>query len=1266
MSNGIVEEVEALLRRASRAADDLEADVRAFTGARGGSGGARGKETWTISENNGERSSVERQRRKKRRNNERTRERAWVSSTKPPPKNGKEANSAKDAKGVPGVGAYDPDYFVGRKTSSAGGRFHPLPRRKRASMTRRRARRRQQPAKCAADPADDQAAFDATSRAKRVVGGVIHPPRSTAKKPKQDLAGEYIYQPDMYAVLPRAPAFAFAPERQRCAQDHPEDAGALTYDVEGARKAVERRPAGGKMNPPRTNRGNKTGKEEEGGVRKPLRDNLNISRAEKMTRPRVKGPTWRMPSKRRSDDARASVDGKKKHISNSSKPASKAAAPPGTFSYAKPVEKTEVYAAHVSAKEKNRRRLGPGAYGAPSENATSKYSGGRCASFGRAPAAKKRKRRRAAGYKRRLGPGAYNILPPRAVKGGEFMPKHDMEERAKAKRQARIALERELASIKVKEKKCTRKAVESEGEEVSRYDDESGYGSDSSSSGGEGKRAHGEGKWSDDSSYEWDEEHMDEAAEDVAIFLAARRAKAFQSRGGNSQQRSKKAKQYVALRDHRQRARASQRPIAYDVKHGAVESRVTSVLSMGAAVEAKKKQDEANKKIASRVKAAEMNKYDRILQSIGVDAIVAGGRTAPDGFIGSQLQDDWGNDASDPTKRQKPTFRYREDAELPEAAARKRREKEIENRARGPGAYAPQTHVQWNDTGDIVHDRQEMTRALGRERVKVTRKDRKKLKIPFYDVYKLDEGKGPGAYDVHDEFGAFAEAAGAIAFDKMGAGHGVGSDDDADGDKDGDVLILSPGADPGKMRAAGAGGYTFSTLPRGNLADDVDDDDDAPKLELNPNVEYAKYSSVGGLVPFDKLGGRSPSGEAAFEDERILDLSTEKARKFLDPRVKTGVSMAKARGRADAAKSREPYPDVVYDPEKADKHVRRKTVFTAIMDRYADERFEEDDPERSHDYNDAEYDAAGARDAMHAYGKLHGEWSKQAEDRFPSETLEAWQEAVYEPNEDALTQRKRTVNAVDMSKMLDRNDDADDGVQDDRVLDLDPLAGEELMSRFKRLQMGVDMSSQRGRAEEDAKQAKKLAERPSTPSPRAIARGEAKLHHRGKHRKRNPEGALSMAQQLGRDDDPDYTLQEGGDTLMLSPKTPPAKQKRPLGGAFSKAPRATSPSAAAASSKGANAGNVVIISPKDNLIRERTRGGSMARATSRRDEKPAAPYDFLNLPKEAFTSPARVDVEAKKDAMLRPRVKGGAAMKPSTAARKSSRRRKSRKQSKKK
>ena len=91
-----------------------------------------------------------------------------------------------------------------------------------------------------------------------------------------------------------------------------------------------------------------------------------------------------------------------------------------------------------------------------------------------------------------------------------------------------------------------------------------------------------------------------------------------------------------------------------------------------------------------------------------------------------------------------------------------------------------------------------MTRALGRERVKVTRKDHTKIVIPFYDAYKLDEGKGPGAYDAYDAFGASIEAAGAVAFDKMGAGHEV--DEADDNDRGGDVLLLSPGPDPGRPR----------------------------------------------------------------------------------------------------------------------------------------------------------------------------------------------------------------------------------------------------------------------------------------------------------------------------------------------------------------------------------------------------------------------------------------------------------------------------------
>ena len=98
---------------------------------------------------------------------------------------------------------------------------------------------------------------------------------------------------------------------------------------------------------------------------------------------------------------------------------------------------------------------------------------------------------------------------------------------------------------------------------------------------------------------------------------------------------------------------------------------------------------------------------------------------------------------------------------------------------------------------------------------------------------------------------------------------------------------------------------------------------------------------------------------------------------------------------------------------------------------------------------------------------------------------------------------------------------------------------------------------------------------------------------------------------------------------------------------------ASNVSFAAAASRGANAGIVVDISPKDVLVRQRTRGGSMRRGASRRDAEPAATaYDYLDLPKEAFTSPPKVNVEAKKDTMLRPRVKGGALMKPPTSKRK--------------
>ena len=68
--------------------------------------------------------------------------------------------------------------------------------------------------------------------------------------------------------------------------------------------------------------------------------------------------------------------------------------------------------------------------------------------------------------------------------------------------------------------------------------------------------------------YDWDDEYMDGAAADVAVFLAARRAKVPRSRANAT--RTTKAKRYVALRDHKRRTQVDPRPVAYDVEYGAV------------------------------------------------------------------------------------------------------------------------------------------------------------------------------------------------------------------------------------------------------------------------------------------------------------------------------------------------------------------------------------------------------------------------------------------------------------------------------------------------------------------------------------------------------------------------------------------------------------------------------------------------------------------------------------------------------------------------
>ena len=1258
-----IDAVEALLARVADAADDLEADVRKFASSTVPSSG---KETWVMDSNSNNRNdnACSISPKKKRKCNK------WNSSTNAAArrKKGGKLNN----ENVPGVGSYDPNYFVNRRSAMLG-RIMPARRAKiQAPAKRKTARKRRMPLR------EPDRAFEATSRSKRIVGGLIQPPaKPDDNHPDKDtdIEGEFLYNPDVYTVLPRAPAFSFGkPPTAISSIEGNSSSADMHYDVDAATRAIERAPAGGKINPLLT----KSKEANAESTKKDVRNPLHVHHADEHVYPRTKGGAWKRPLSQteKPDDGDEDENAHRKRIIVSEKNSTaQRHRQGGTFKYAKPTEKTNVYRNFSEKRAKENTVLGPGAYGVPDQSVSSKFKRAKSASFGRAAAATRPRRRRRHPSSTRVGPGAYDTAAADAVtrtrtRGAAILPERKFEKKAKMIRIARTALEREEVSLNVKRRKCrdaARQDRHEEGRKRELYDtsddDRVSYST-----------------FSDDGERKW------QSSDDESVLSDSERGLLSQKKRQTRRRTAAEAKQYIALRDHQRRKSKEKRaPAAYDVKHDLVEHRARSVVSMAAAVQSRKDTEKKKKEIDARIQSAALNKYDKILQRLGVD----GFEDETDGlFTGAALPRDW-------SQNDKPAFRYVDPAALPPAAKKHQEEVEKDLQKRGPGTYASQRHDDWNEkkglkehaaaaenvrratvslrfaeeTGDedivasakralrraretlmVARTRQDMTRKPGREVVKVTKTTHQKIVVPFYDAYKFDEKASPGKYDVGDRFGD--AVTGVVDFDKMGDGHVRDDEAETGPPAEGDILLLSPNGATTKGREAGAGGFTFSKLPRDVFRSGTEEENE--KMELNPDIERFKYKQ-GGLVAFDKREGRSPEKEAAFEDGHILDLSAEASRRYLDPPVKVGVSMAKARGRDDGPK--QTIEEVVYDTSRADKHVKKRMVFTAHMAANDDERFPEADPDRPHDHHDAEYDAAGAFDAIRAQGTLKGEtvdMSKQSAARFKEPKVEKWKNAVYEPNQDVLTNRKRMRNVVHMNKMAERFDD--EAVRTEgAVLDIDPLAGEEMMSRFKKLAVGVDMSKQQGRDVEKRRMEKRIAARPPTPSPRLIERGEAMLHQQDKAKRRNTMG-VAWKKMTGREAkaEKDAKLDAYGDFLDLDPKTPLGKKKRVHGGGFSKAAK---PNPSVAAAKRANAGNVVTISPKMHSWAEVKKGAANFSSTIPRDTGTVGRYAHLDMPSVGFTSPARVDVETKKD-KFRKRVKGGMMQPPSAPSRMKQRREK--------
>ena len=198
---------------------------------------------------------------------------------------------------VPGVGTYNPDYFAGRKTYGVkGGRFNPLPRRRRIRRAQKRDRKKSRNANEA-----EKLEKKLQSHLRRLLAqsawlGVLSIRlglRSDLHQSKTCKASSCT-SPICTRCSPELPAYGFGKTVASIKFDSKEscDGYHQAYDVDGALRAVERRPAGGKFNPPRQER-------EVAEESADCTNHVNISRADKITRPRIKGSCVARSAKRR-------------------------------------------------------------------------------------------------------------------------------------------------------------------------------------------------------------------------------------------------------------------------------------------------------------------------------------------------------------------------------------------------------------------------------------------------------------------------------------------------------------------------------------------------------------------------------------------------------------------------------------------------------------------------------------------------------------------------------------------------------------------------------------------------------------------------------------------------------------------------------------------------------------------------------------------------------------------------------------------------------
>jgi hypothetical protein len=441
------------------------------------------------------------------------------------------------------------------------------------------------------------------------------------------------------------------------------------------------------------------------------------------------------------------------------------------------------------------------------------------------------------------------------------------------------------------------------------------------------------------------------------------------------------------------------------------------------------------------------------------------------------------------------------------------------------------------------------------------------------------------------------------------------------------------------------------------------------------------------------------AGGAPEHEGTHLELEPERSRRFVEPRVRSGVAMSARPARGliphskpaardvevgamgewhleEAPAAEEGYRHAVYEVNLDAVKPRQPTLAdfgrAGAPDRFpAAPTGDEALPEEPD--HDLERGLAATRRGLAPRAVV--DMSRQQRPRFPDPALEAYQEAEYEGRLAAIealggrnakgVRRTTAKGTIDMSRALPRpglsspakdREQQDDAAEEWREgdnadaarLDIDPVPGDTFL-RPRQLRGLVAMDAAPPRwAAQDERLARAAREARPPLSPAGLDRAMAALSV-GDGSRRTPGVPLDMSKWLGREDE------EGGGggggaeqpQVEIEPekgRDAPSQNPRVTGGALDMAKRSGSPKTEHARAV-AQQGNVLVLEPNDELLVRRTGLVSLVMGAPPLRSPPHVGEEgqplAQALPQATVPSSTELD---RADALLRPRTVAGGAI----------------------